>query len=256
MSKQVDRFWSVPFAHTSAESLEAKRLREKAQALVGEALAVTPTAKYKKVWMDLFLFMENVLGVKHSFPVQADVVAMFCLHVHEGGWAVVTLRQKLSAISYLHNLYRLEDPCKDVKVSLVLKALVKDEVPCESKNPITIGLLECIMEVVHLAVDGLFEMHLFRAIVSIMYHVCLRIGECVLSNPRQDHSMAWDQICFIKNHSTNEVASCNVSFKNFKHPLRWGRQVIDIAHLTAFSSTVKSTLHTAVPYSYMNLVSK
>ena len=139
--------------------------------------------------MDLLGFMEMQLGVVGAIPIQTEVITMFIVYLHDSGCCVQTIKQKLSAVTYLHGLHQARDPCKDPRIARILKALVKDEVPSDPKNPITSGLLDCIIEVVADVVNDAYEAHLFRVIFSLLYHACLRISECVLTSQHSDDAM-------------------------------------------------------------------
>ncbi len=200
----------------------AEQLRQRAQDLIGQALAPTTKQAYHKVWCDLFSFMEVHLGVTPQLPVEPETIIMFVIYLNDSGSAVQTIKQKLSAVSYIHGLHKILDPCKDDRVKKVLKALAKDDVPREPKNPITIGLLDCILEVIHSVVSDAYQTHMYRAVLSLMYHACLRVGECVLSG-KSDHAMNWGQVCFLRKLHEPQPGAYSIAFRTFKH--RNGRRV-------------------------------
>ncbi len=151
-------------------------------------------------------------------PLQPGNVAMYVLSLKDRNLQVNTVRQKLLAISYLHHLHKMSDPCKDVVVLNVVKAMARVHVPTKQKNPITLGLLDCILEVVHTVVAGAYQAHLYRAIFSVMYHVCLRPGECVLMSKKADHALRWQQVAFQNDvRMKARFVSYMVGFEGFKH---------------------------------------
>ena len=91
----------------------ANRLRQHAQHLIGNALAPATKQVYCKVWCDLFSFMEVHLEMVAQVPVDPEVVLLFVIYQHDLGSAVQTIKQKLSAILYIHGLHQHNDPCKD-----------------------------------------------------------------------------------------------------------------------------------------------
>ena len=141
--------------------------------MIGEALSISTKEVYTKVWIDLFIFMVNQLGMQPVLPIDPEVMVMFAIYKHDSGSCAQTIKQKFSAVSYIHGLHRLLDPCKDDRVLKILKALGKLDVPNDPKKPITVGLLECILEVVDTVVPDAYEACMFRAIMSVMYHACL-----------------------------------------------------------------------------------
>ena len=107
-------------------------------------------------------------------------------------------------------------------VKKVIKALAKEEVPNDPKNPITVGLLDCVLEIIHSVVQDAYQATMYHAILSIMYHACLRVVECVISG-KSDHAMNWEQVCFMRRLHEPQPGSYSVAFRNFKH--RHGRRV-------------------------------
>ena len=191
--------------------------------MIGEALSVTTREIYSKVSVDLFMFMSNHLGMAPAIPVQPEVIVMFAIYKSNAGLCVQTIRQKLSAISYIHGLHCLPDPCKDDRVNKIPKSLLRNEVPKEPKNPITIGLLDCILEDVETVTVDAYDAVLYRAILSVLYHACLRVGECVLADEKSDHALRWEQICFYRGVHDATPGAYSVAFRTFKH--RNGRRV-------------------------------
>ena len=157
--------------------------------MIGDALSLSTKEVYTKVWLDVFLFMVNQLGMQPVLPIDPEFMVMFAIYKHDAGSCAQTIKQKFSAVSYMHGLHRLPDPCKDDRVLKILKTLSKTDVPNDPKSPITMGLLECILEVIDTVLPVAYDAHLFRAIISVMYHACLRVGECVLSNEKSDHAL-------------------------------------------------------------------
>ena len=89
----------------------------------------------------------------------------------------------------MHKLHKYSDPCKSVEVVNVVKAINRAFVPAEQKHPIMIGLLECILEVVHLAVSDTYDAYLYSCILMALYSACLRVGECVVASDKNDKAL-------------------------------------------------------------------
>ena len=190
----------------------------------GETVAQSTRDTYTKVWCELLEFMIRDLGMSHLFPVEPSVVGMSLVHLQESGIQVNTIKQKLCAIAFIHKLHRVVDPCKDAIVVNVIKAMSRNFVPPEQKYPITVGLLECLVEVLHLVVDDVYDVHLYAAIFTTLYSACLRVGECVLASEKNDKALRRDQIVFHDIDSRSLMpASFAVHFWDFKH--RHGRSV-------------------------------
>ncbi len=194
------------------------------QQLNGETIADSTRDTYTRVWCEFLEFMIRDLGMTKIFPVEPSVVAMFLIHLQESGIQVNTIKQKLCAIAFIHKLHRLPDPCKDAVVVNVTRAMSRNFVPPEQKYPITVGLLECIIDVLYLVVDDVYDMHLYAAVFATLYSACLRVGECVMSSEKNDKALRRDQIVF---HDIDKEslmpASFALHFRDFKH--RHGRRV-------------------------------
>ena len=185
--------------------------------MIGEALSLTTKEIYSKVWVDLFTFMSVHLGTEPLVPVSPEVIVMYVVLKSDSGLCVQTIRQKLSAISYIHTLHRLPDPCKDDRVGKILKSLQRNEVPKDPKHPIMVGLFDCILEVVDTILADAYDAVMYRAVLSILYHACLRIGECVLADEKSDHALRWEQICFYRSIHEATPGAYSVVFCTFKH---------------------------------------
>ncbi len=127
-----------------------------------------------------------------------------------------TIRQKLSAISYLHQLWKVPDPCKSFGITAALKVIVKAQPLADPKAPITLGLLHCVLEVVEMVTEGTYDAILFRAIFSTMYSGCLRVGECVFPGEDSNHALRSKQLSFTFDSMRNPTRYA-ISFTNFKH---------------------------------------
>ncbi len=190
----------------------------------GEVVAPSTRDNYTRVWCELLEFMSRDLGMSTLFPVAPSTVAMFLIHLQENGISVTTIKQKISAIAFIHKLHKLPDPCKDAVVANVVRAMARNFVPPEQKYPITVGLLECILEVLYLVVDDVYDMHLYAAIFITLYEACLRVGECVLASEKNDKALRRGQIVFHDiARDTLMPKSYALHFKDFKH--RHGRRV-------------------------------
>ena len=71
----------------------------------GEIVAQSTRTTYTKVWCELLEFMSRDLGMSTLFPVEPSVVAMFLVHLQESGVQVNTIKQKVSAIAFIHKLH-------------------------------------------------------------------------------------------------------------------------------------------------------
>ncbi len=190
----------------------------------GEIVAQSTRTTYTKVWCELLEFMSRDLGMTCLFPVEPSVVAMFLVHLQESGVQVNTIKQKVSAIAFIHKLHRLPDPCKDAVVINVIRAMARTFVPPDQKYPITIGLLHCLLEVLYLVVPDMYDMHLYAAIFCTLYAACLRVGECVLASEKNDKALRVEQIVFNNiDKRTLLPESYALHFRDFKH--RHGRRV-------------------------------
>ena len=97
--------------------------------MMGRALTLNTRDNYTKVWADAIKFHVEVFGESMQLPWQPGNVAMYVLYLKDNQYQVNMARQKLSAITYLHSLHRLGDPCKDVVVLNVVKVMTRVHVP-------------------------------------------------------------------------------------------------------------------------------
>ncbi len=96
-----------------------------------------------------------------------------------------------------------------------MKEVNKQQVPSEQKAPITLGLLHCVIEVVSMVVNDTYKSMLYTAIFNMLYHGCMRVGECLFTTDDADYALRENQITFRLDGVGNPV-SLAIRFDQFK----------------------------------------
>ena len=112
----------------------------------------------------------------------------------------------LSALSYKHKMEGLPDPCKAFKINQLLNSIKKNLHKVDKRLPISIDLLNKIIESLYLLGLSNYETTLFKAMFSAHFFFALRIGEITDSK----HNILINQI-------TISADNIMLNFKSYKH---------------------------------------
>ncbi len=121
--------------------MAARHLQARFQTIVNKSVTEGTHDVYETNWADLIFFMNNQLERELWLPVSTDVVALYIAHLDERGYRASSIQQKLLAISYLHTMRAMEDPCKAKPIVAAIKCLKWDQLPSEPSALITEGFI-------------------------------------------------------------------------------------------------------------------
>ncbi len=154
---------------------------------------------------------EHVLGGQVVLPVPVGVVCLFVSFMHSQLNLVSgTIATYLSAISYVHSINGLPDPCDSFivrKMQHGTARMVRDVSLC--RLPITLHILHNILDAVANVEASAYRRSLFRAMFSIAFHACCRVGELTKSG-KSDHWLKFSDVRFGNNFLV-------ITFRTYKH---------------------------------------
>ena len=116
-----------------------------------------------------------------SFPVSVDNLARFVAHLFEQDYAGSTITSYVSAISFVHKLLSVEDPCNSFLIKKMLQGCRKLTVTKDSRLPITPDILQKILAASEKTLSHLFARTRFKAMCTLAFCAFLRIGEMTAS---------------------------------------------------------------------------
>lgn len=142
----------------------------------------------------------------------------FITSLHESGKKHSTILAYVSAIGFAHKVRGLTDPTSTFLFAKLLAGIKKGSYPDanDKLQPITFHMLK---ELVH-RVDDLrvsaYIQTLIRAIMSLMYHACLRISE-VGHSGKADHALRSSQVSFSHKPPSLYPHKITLTLTTFKH---------------------------------------
>ncbi len=154
------------------------------------------------------IFNQNV-----TLPVPVNIVCLFVTYLHvyiQLGSA--TIATYLSAISFLHKINQMSDPCTNFVVHKLQQACAKrSSATSPGRLPITLPLLHKLLSALPLVQPILFRQILFKAMFLIAFHACCRVGELTKSGQAQ-HWLKLHDISF----ANQSVTVTSTSYKHCK----------------------------------------
>ena len=159
-----------------------------------------------------------------------------------------TLLTYSSAIAFMHKLNYHCDPTNHFKVTKFLHG-AKNLRPTKTKlHPINKNLLKLLVNAIPTLNTSQYNRTLLRAMMTLLYWGCLRIGEIATSN-HSDHMLSLQQITIV--NQSNHTPYLTINFKSYKHStgtlpqLRvYSKQDKSICPVTALSSYLQLRPHT------------
>ncbi len=121
-------------------------------------------------------------------PITPKKVAMFVAYMDSVGHARTMIRTYISALSRKHKLADEDYPTAKFWVRKVVDAAGLGASAPRVKRPITLEILKKILWAAN-RVLAEFDASLMRAIFSLAFHACARIGEMVSSNGKPQHAV-------------------------------------------------------------------
>ena len=145
-------------------------------------------------------------------------LALFIAYLFNRGYASSTVNTYVSALGYFHRLAGLLDPTKTFYISEMLKGYGKISHKLDSRLPITLPILVCIMRASDSVCVSQYQSYMFKAMCSMAFFAFLRIGEITVSKRESINSnllqlnQVTKQCC-----GKGNVVSLIITFKNYKH---------------------------------------
>ncbi len=166
----------------------ALALEERVNTMMGKSLAANSKRTYDRAWKTFQTFHQATFGRPGNLPVTPNVMAMFVAYMDKSGHACMTERTYASALSHAHKIVDVEDPKTKFWVRKVMDAAGSQAKATPTRRTITMEILGMIIKAAQLAMRW-YDAYLMRAIFSLAFHACARIGEMVSSNGQPQHAV-------------------------------------------------------------------
>lgn len=184
--------------------------------LLRSSLQPSSLPTYKRAWNLFYTFFHTTFpGVALNLPISVPHLALFIAYLFDRNYAPSTVQTYVSALSYSHKLFALQDPTKVFFIIQMLKGYGKLGSRVDSRLPITLPILHKILSIAHDLSLSSYELCLFQAMCSLAFHAFLRVGEMAVTN-NNTSVLTIDNITKLVN-ADNHVISLKVTFLNYKH---------------------------------------
>lgn len=124
-------------------------------------------------------------------PASTLQVLRFITRLHFKGLSVPSIRSKLSAVAYWHQIHGWSNPTSHFLVRKCLLGVSNTAPPAfPFRGPVTPALLLSILRVVSQVTESPYELCMFRAIFLLAFFAFLRLGEYTDSR----HNLSWRDV--------------------------------------------------------------
>ncbi len=142
-----------------------------------KAVAPTTANNYNKTLVDFHHFIASLLPGFARFPANSGHVVLYVAHLFSRSLAPATIQSKLSAITYVHKLYNMPDPCDHFLVQKIMCGVKKCKPQCDTRAPFSLRDLQCISDNIPSMGWSLYDSLMYRAMCLLAFHAFLRPGE-------------------------------------------------------------------------------
>ena len=184
-----------------------KKLKIKAKKLCKNGVSPQTLAIYQQKRGDFKKFAQSI-KMPH-LPASEKLISYYIAHLSGRKLKPSTLKGYLAAISFFHKNRGINIDCSSPHIKQLIKGVNYQDKKCPKKRkPIKFNLLSKIIAIIP-KICLQFDSLLFKSVLALQYHACLRIGEVVTSKT-STHTLKKNQIKI-------KTKSLSIHFKSFKH---------------------------------------
>ena len=153
-----------------------------------------------------------------SLPVSVHNLALFIAYLAKSKYSASTVFTYISAIGYVHRLGSFPAPTQSPTVKRALKGYCKlDPSVADLGLPITLPLLERIVNAFSSTVLGDYHRKLMRAMCALAFFAALQVGEIMFrSSQSSKNVIQLNQITFVASNNA-ETSAIKLTMRFFKH---------------------------------------
>ena len=187
--------------------------------LAKSSLQPSSIPTYRRAWTLFYQFLNTIFqSVSNSFPISPNTLALFIAYMYNRNYAPSTVSSYVSALGYSHKFLGYSDPTKAFFIIQMLKGYNKLGYRLDARLPITLSVLQKLIESSATLSISEFQCCQFRAMRTTAFFAFLRIGEMTY-NSAKDASNLILQVQHVSKlvDSSNYVVALKITFGNFKH---------------------------------------
>lgn len=147
--------------------------------LLDSSLTASTSSSYTNAWSTFRNFAEKQ-SLRTDIPVQQHILVLFVAFLFSQDYAPSKITSYLSAISHVHKLNGLQDPCSSFALQKVLNGAHKLKPTTDVRIPIITAILHKLLDSLQHTLSKLYEKFYFEQCLLAFYSF-LRIGEITSS---------------------------------------------------------------------------
>lgn len=188
------------------------------EGLIKSSLATNTQAVYSNARQILREFRQKY-SFKEVWPVPSTQLEQFVSFLFSKGYAAKTVKTYISAISFQHKLYNMEDTTSSFSIAKMLEGYTRLRPSKDQRAPILYDTLVLIFGQLKSVCFSEYETRLFQAAYTLAFFGLFRVGELVLtSNVHPDQPLFRSDIIISDNRVS--VPGTDVRKKTMKVRLR------------------------------------
>ena len=142
--------------------------------LLQSSLQPSSLPTYQRAWKLFSQFLHKILpSVSITLPISPPNLALFIAYMYDRHYAPSTVTTYVSALVYCHKLSGFPDPTKAFCIVQMLKGYGKLGSRLDSRLPITLPILNRILESSDEICHTPYDSCLFRAMCSLAFFACI-----------------------------------------------------------------------------------
>ena len=175
-----------------------------------KSLTASTLSNYQKSWARFYEFGRKLgLGqAEVTMPISPQIIALFVAYLYNQDYKAPSMRNHLSAISFYHKINNLPSPTDSFLIEKLLRGAGVQSPGGDARLPITLPLLQRLLNVIQGASRNSYERCLFMSMCCTAFYAFLRCSEYTVS----PHCLLFENI-----HMEPDGTSMTVKFVSYKH---------------------------------------
>ena len=181
---------------------------------VDNSLNNKSTQQYQRYWV-LFREFQSDTGLgPMSLPLSSHVLNLYVAYLLRRGYAPSSVKSNLSAIGFSHRMLNLPFDDNTPLINKMLLAARKSRPLTERRMPLTIDLINEMLDRASLLIPNDYILKLFRAICLTAFYAFMRSGEFTDS----ENNLQFKSLCFSPCKTFMTVTFYKFKHMNSPHP--------------------------------------
>lgn len=173
---------------------------------------------YERALQQYGNFVQNHFQGASVLPSCTQHIMLYIAKCYEDNLAASTVLTCISALSYFHKIKGLTDPTNNFVVKKCLLGYQKCKGTCDSRKPITYGILKKLVSSLAFTTNSHFIRVLLKAMYLLAFHALLRVGEFTAKTTNSgDPILKVTDVTFKFDNNNHIPTDFELSLSGYKH---------------------------------------